>query len=54
MISNERSSTGDERFDLNQQFHVDAFTDIPQSRWEEVAVWFRMWLEAAGRQQREQ
>jgi hypothetical protein len=40
-------------FDLNQQFHVGTFTDIPESRWQEVAEWFRMRIEAARRHQRE-
>ncbi len=40
-------------FDLNQHFHVGTFTDIPESRWEEVVEWFRMRLDAASRHQRE-
>jgi hypothetical protein len=40
-------------FDLNQHFHVGTVTDIPESRWQEVAEWFRMRLEAARRHPRE-
>lgn len=36
-------------FDLNQHFHVGTMTDIPVTRWQEVAEWFRLRLEAAQR-----
>ncbi len=38
--------------ELTAAFHVGRFSDIPDARWPEIAVWFKTRIEAAERQQR--
>lgn len=38
--------------ELNQQFHVPRYNEIPDARWDEVAAWFRVRIQAAEQRQR--
>jgi hypothetical protein len=38
--------------DLNASFHVPRYAEIPEDRWQEVAEWFRMRVQAAERRRK--